>query len=114
MGRDVHNRTCLPYLAMIRSMSVHPLWNGNKKGILGHDSAGRYAENHAELVIRKDVRSMYRYLGPNNSNGLLEMEYEPEAKSTSSIAQLTPLSQRMVIPESRVSGILNNPLKAGW
>ena len=45
---------------------------------------------------------------------LLEMEYEPEAKSASSIAQSAPLSQRMVIPESGVSNRLNDPLKAGW
>jgi hypothetical protein len=31
------------------------------------------------------------FLVSNNSNGLLEMEYEPEAKSTSSIAQLLQL-----------------------
>ena len=47
-------------------------------------------------------------------NGVLEMEYDPVAKSTSNIAQSTPLSQRMEIPESRVPGILNDPLKAGW
>ena len=46
--------------------------------------------------------------------GVLEMEYEPVTKSTSNIAQSTPLSQRMEIPESRVPGILNDPLKAGW
>ena len=45
--------------------------------------------------------------------GLLEMEYEPVVKSTSSIAQSFPLSQRKEIMESGVSGMLNDPLKAG-
>jgi hypothetical protein len=56
----------------------------------GHPYAslrGCFAKTHADLVIRKDVHSTSCYLGPSNSNGLLEMEYEPEAKSTSSIAQ---------------------------
>jgi hypothetical protein len=57
---------------------------------------------------------MSRYLGPTDSHELLEMEYELEAKSTSNIAQSSPLSQRKAIPESRVTGILNDPLKAGW
>jgi hypothetical protein len=41
------------------------------------------------------------------------MENEPEARSTSSIALSTPFSQRIEILESRVSGMLNDPLKAG-
>ena len=70
-------------------------------------------------LLMKPLKSIYQthqsvYSGASFSNELLEMEYEPEAKSTSSIAQSTPLSQRRVIPKSRVSGMLKDPLKAGW
>ncbi len=41
------------------------------------------------------------------------MEYEPEAKSTSSIAQSPPLSQRKVIPESRDFWHTERSIKSG-
>ena len=55
----------------------------------------------------------YIPVGWGDSIELLEMEKEPETKSTSSIAHVSSLSQRKMIEVSDVSGILNDPLKAG-
>jgi hypothetical protein len=102
-----------PKRASISRRSMNPANELHERGSCALVCQASRASPHAPLESTANTTAP-RYIDTEDSNGLLEIEYEPEAKSTSSVAHSPALSQRNVILESPVSaGILNDPLKAG-